>query len=351
MKLKYFAYVSLASVFLAGCREVNKGAVVPLVLMTDVGSVSTDASVNYPGRVVSDEKASVSFMVSGTIQKVYVKQGDYVRAGQTIAQLNTRDYQTQLNATKAEYTQIKAEVDRVLALYQEHVVTANDYDKARYGLQQIEQKLNHHKSQLSDCTLRAPYDGYISEVNFHQGETVMSGMPVASIFRNSLEVVIDLSASDFRRCEKIESACATFKILDGKEFPLKLRNVSHSTNNNQLYQTHFSFAGKVSDITPGMSAMVSIRFNGDIDREDNLLPSNAIFVKDSQTCVFVWDKADSTIHIRPVQVLSLSSSGDASVSGLESGQTVVTAGVSKLFDGQKVRRVEPASETNPGGLL
>lgn len=57
-----------------------------------------------------------------------------------LAELDPTDYQVQLDATEAEYRQIKAEAERVIALYQENGTTPNTYDKAVYGLKQITSK-------------------------------------------------------------------------------------------------------------------------------------------------------------------------------------------------------------------
>lgn len=75
--------------------------------------------------------------------------------GQLLAELDPTDYQVQLDATEAEYKQIKAEAERVMALYKENgLLPAND--KAVYGLKQITAKYQHHKDQLGYTRLYAP---------------------------------------------------------------------------------------------------------------------------------------------------------------------------------------------------
>ena len=99
-------------------------------------------NLSYPGRTKPSEDINVSFRVSGPILKMYVNEGDHVRKGQIIAQMDPRDYETQLSATTAEYEQIKSDAERIEALYKESNTTASNYDKARYGLEQITAKLN-----------------------------------------------------------------------------------------------------------------------------------------------------------------------------------------------------------------
>ena len=118
-----------------------------------------ESQQTYPARTRSMEETNVAFRVSGTIERVFVKEGDYVRKGQLIATMDARDYRVQLEATQAEYAQIKADAERVFELYKEQATTASNYDKARYGLSQITQKLQHHKNQLADTRLYAPING------------------------------------------------------------------------------------------------------------------------------------------------------------------------------------------------
>ena len=73
--------------------------------------------LQYPGKVKASEDISLAFRVSGTIQRILVNDGQPVRAGQLLAELDPTDYQIQLDATEAQYKQVKSEAERVIALY------------------------------------------------------------------------------------------------------------------------------------------------------------------------------------------------------------------------------------------
>ena len=141
---------------------------------------------------------STAFRVSGTIQKIHVEDGACVRTGQLLAELDPADYQVQLDATAAEYEQIKAEAERVMALYKENGTTPNANDKAVYGLKQITAKYQHHKDQLAYTRLYAPFDGFVQKHLFETHETVGAGMPVISMISAGIpEVEINLPAAEY----------------------------------------------------------------------------------------------------------------------------------------------------------
>lgn len=189
--------------------------------------------LHFPGKVVASEEVGLSFKVSGTIAKIYVDEGLKVCAGQLLALMDTTDYRIQLDATQAEYDQVKADAQRVISLYDQKVTTKQNYDKAVYGLKQIEAKYNNHKNQLAYCRLYAPVAGTIQAKNFEQGENVSAGMPVLTMVGGGApEVVINIPAADYIRRAEFESYDCSFDIFPGVKYDLKLLAVSPKANAN-----------------------------------------------------------------------------------------------------------------------
>ncbi len=87
---------------------------VPTVNVATLHAVSDAAKLQYPGRVKAAEEINLAFKVSGRIERILVKEGDYVKAGQLVAIIAPSDYETQLQATRAEHAQATAESDRDL---------------------------------------------------------------------------------------------------------------------------------------------------------------------------------------------------------------------------------------------
>ena len=156
--------------------------------------------------------------------------------------------------------EVKAECERVIAMHEEQAVSDNDYDKAVSGLERISAKLKNHQDQLEDCSLVAPYDGYVGKIFRAAGESVAPGLPVMSLFTSGdTEVVISVPESEYREIQKSADYEATFSALPGRRFPLKLKSSARKASGNQLYQLRFSLADKSADILPGMGAMVYIQ--------------------------------------------------------------------------------------------
>lgn len=313
------------------------------------------AELNYPGRTKSSEEVNVAFRVSGPIQHVLVEEGQFVKKGQLIAQMDPRDYQVQLTATQAEYEQVKADAERVIALYEDNGTTASNYDRARYGLQQITEKLEHHKNQLADTRLYAPMSGYIQNKMHKSGETVSAGMPVVSMFNaGDVEIEVFVPASDYARQSDLISATCSFEVTPGKVYPLQIVRVSKEANASQLYAARLRIKGAYDHekITPGMSTMVYVSYRAPNEENGVIVPVTAIKHHEETSSVFVFDTKQSIVRERKVEVGRIDLDGNIQVlKGLMPQETVVCAGVRYLTDGQHVKEIEKTSKANVGGLL
>lgn len=328
--------------------------------MTVVNIVATKSGdgndiVTFTGKTKAAMEVNLAFRVAGQIAQVMVQEGDHVSKGQVIAVMDDRDYAVQLAATQAEYEQIKADAERVMALYQEGNTTASNNDKARYGLRQIERKLENHKNQLKDTRLRSTMDGYVQTVFHESGETVGAGMPVVSVFgSNDTEVEIKVSATDFERLTQYTNFSCRFDFDSSDSMPLELSRVAQGANASQLYTVRLRFVGGTSKrkITPGMTTMVYAESHPIDNTNEVRVPSSSVFHKDGKTWVFVYDADKQTVHQRAVSATTVNRDGTMQVeSGLKSGEQVVAAGVHHLVDGQKVKVQTKPSVSNVGDLM
>ncbi|MFI3280345.1 MAG: efflux RND transporter periplasmic adaptor subunit [Rikenellaceae bacterium] len=307
-------------------------------------------SCTFPGKVVAATDVNLGFRVAGIIDQICATDGTFVRKGSVVARLDSRDYALQLSATQAEFDAIKAEVDRVVALYADQSVSANDYDKATNGLRAITAKLEAHKNALSDTELRAPFDGYIQKSNFDKGEAVAAGTPVISIISSSApEITIDIPAEYYLKQAKFESAIATMDLFGDTKFKLSLKGVSPKANLNQLYKMTFRVENSGGVVpSAGMSAMVEMRYTSDQD-SNIIIPFSAVVERDGQSSV--WVVTNGKVASRKIEVREIQSNGMVAVRGdITAAEMVVVAGVNSLKERLEVEILEKVSASNIGGL-
>lgn len=354
MRKELLTVATCLILLITGCsRQSTVTEKIQTVRTDTVRSYGERAYVTYPGKVRAAADVNLAFRVSGTIAKVYVDVGAYVKKGQILAEIDARDYEIQLAATDAEYKRIESEVGRIVALYEKGAVTPNDYDKAVYGLKQISAKYQAHLKALDDVKLRAPFDGYIQKRLFDSNETIAAGTPVVSIISGDIpEVEVNIPASDFIRRDKFESFVCRADIYPDKQFSLDMAGIAQKANLNQLYNLRLKMRRDDGELPPpGTVTMVSIYFKTDGERLTSI-PISALFEINGLSTVWIYNNNSATVEQRTVKILKILNNGTAVVDGgLEANEIIVSAGVHSLRQGEKVKLLPPVSTTNIGGLL
>lgn len=369
MKREIIAGVILVTaLLLTACSGKDSSAtVLPKVRVETATSADGGSVVEYPGKVKASQDVSLSFRVAGTIARYCVEEGTKVSAGQLLVELDATDYKVQLAATEAEYSQVKAEAERIMALYADSVATPNDNDRAVYGLQQVTAKLQHHRDLLSYTRLYAPFAGTVQKHLFDSHETVAEGVPVISMVGGGEpEVEINIPASEFVRLGSLStgagtqpssvSATAKLSIYPDRLYALTLISVSPKANNNQLYTVRFRLNSSDKPLPqPGANAMVTISYPSE-DADNKVAGSRRLVVPVSAVAedhVMVYDPATSKVASRAVSVVEVKADGSCVVESdaVSVGELIVTSGVRYLSDDEKVELLPAATETNVGGLL
>ena len=308
---------------------------------------------SFPGRVKAASDINLSFRVSGPIKNINCKEGTFVKKGTLLARIDPRDYETQLSATQGEYKSIKAEAERVIELYKRQSATQNDYDKAVYGLQQIEAKHKAHINALEDTYMYAPFDGYIHKLYYDTNETVSAGFPIiAMVSTKEPEVEINLPSSEYLKRNNFSSAQCYIDVYPDKVFCLDLIGATPKANLNQLYTTRFKII-PCEGVTPspGMTAMVTICYKNEKINSFSI-PTSSLLHREGKTYVWILNPENHTVKLCVVKVAEITTDGFALVtSGLKEGDEVVTAGINTLKEGQKVKKLASLTPSNIGGIL
>lgn len=356
MRKIYYVFVSLIilTTMLSCNNKQPRIKPIPMVKMDTLQSFGQGGTLQLPGRVKASHEVSLSFRVPGTIQSISVTEGTQVRKGQLLAALEPTDYQLQLDATRAQYEQVKAEAERIIALYNEHVVTPNDYDKAVAGLKQITAQYKNHQDQLAYTKIYAPFDGVVQKCRFEKHEVVGAGMPVISIIGKGVpEVEINLPASAYIRRNDFDNFYCIVDLYPKKKFPLKLNSVAPQANANQLYNARLSFQETDNPLPdPGMNVMVNIEYR-EGENAELTVATQAVFRQKDRCFIYRYDPIAGCVYKVEVKMLRLLSNGRSLInsSELKVGDVVVASGVHYIHDNEKVNPLPSPSATNVGGLL
>ncbi len=340
---------------LAGCAGIPNGQeqIIRKVKIEAVQQADTLEVKSFSGIIREANEVNLAFRVAGPIQKIYVKAGDYVRAGQPVAQIDTRDYEVQLQVAQAQYDQVSAEAGRVVELHNRNSVAGNDFDKAVAGERMVAAQLKNAKDQLKDTRLLSPVSGYIQKVNFMENELVDAGMPLATLIDvGHYQVEVDIPVSLYIERDAIVSFAGIQPAVSDESFPLQLLSYSKKADNNQLYKLQLQLNPySLPKLAPGMDIGVNITLRSGVEPMA-CVPLNALFNEEGKSFVWVYLPDEGIVRKHEVVIGKLTGDGRIRIEhGLRKGEKIVVAGVNQLINNQKVVPLLPVSETNIGGLM
>lgn len=341
---------------LTACGTKKEEKFVRSVKLVQPVVLSNVSHKSLSGMVKESEEISLGFKTGGQIEKIFVKEGDFVRKGQKIAVLDSKDYQLGVDAYQIQYDQLKEEVARMEQLYKANSLSGNDYEKALAGLQQIGVQLQINKNKLEYTTLLAPVSGYIQNVNYDPAEMVQAGAAIVNLLNvSSIEVEVDIPASLYMQRDKFSSFSCASSLEPSVKHPLTLLSINQKASSTQLYKVKLVLDGKQpTHLTAGMNVIVEIALtdNAAVDGKSGFtLPVNSLFSEADKS--YVWVLAnDSIVQKREVTVQGIDTDGKAIITaGIEGNEQIIKAGVNSLTQGEKVRVLPESDTTNVGGLF
>ncbi len=356
-------------VALVGCKEKQEEPeIIRPVRYVAVEGRDAARQRTYSGVAQSGQESRLSFQVSGQVLDVPVNVGDVVKKGQTIARMDPTDFSLQLQNAQASAAQAraqernaKAKYERTQALYENQNVSKQDldadrtaYDSARASLAASNQQIRLSQRQLGYAHLRAPEAGTIATVDIEVNEYVQAGALVATLLAGDLiEVSVSVPASIIRNIEQGADAVAEFNSLDDKAFKGKVTEVGVSTiGGSAAFPVTLRLSEGQDQVRAGMAADVTFVFASNDNAPKYALPVSAVGEDREGRFVYKLEKtADGLgiVHRSPVEVGEIQSDGLEILAGVTPGDLVVTAGVSRIYDGLSVRVPErPGSE--PGNV-
>jgi len=310
----------------------------------------------FPARVRATAEATLSFVVSGTVQELPITRGMRVKRGDLLAQLDLRDFQSRLASAEAGLTQRREELDRLQIAFNQGAAREMEMVRARAGVDTAVAERDIAKKSLEDATLRAPFDGILSDVFVDQFQKIAPGTLVARIQGGEgMRVEINVEAGRVASARSVNERVrhvVRFDFLPEREFDATL--VEFTTEADATTQTFRAFfqIEPPTDVVilPGMTATVFERFVDAIDAAPGVtVPLDAVVFDSAGGAPFVWVVKDesggssATVSRAPVTVAEVAGDRARVVDGLAPGTRVAAAGVHHLKDGQRVRPTTTAS--------
>ena len=347
--------ILLMASLLSGCGKDNEEQKPQLVKTQQVGEHDINVEGTYTGTVRGRYETNMSFQVGGRILNRNVQVGDHVNSGDVLMSIDPRDVVQQSNQGDAQVAAAKAQLDlaqsnlsRYQQLYAQEAIpamvldqyqTAYDSALAQYN-QAVAGAATGHNA-LGYTALVASASGVISSVTAEAGQVVGAGQTVLTLVQtNELEVEINIPENHLGDVELGRTVQVSFWALKGVNVNGTVREISPMADSvSRTYKVRISIPNPPKGMQLGMTASVKCQSSAGNSEDGLVLPLSAIYQINDTSQVWVVDKSTDTVSLKEIKFEEI---GDNSVRvmGLNVGDIVVTAGVHKLRQGQKVRLME-----------
>ena len=324
-----------------------------------------NVSAESTGRVEAEYSVDLVARVPGFLLKKYFKEGDFVKKGQVLFQIDPREYQIEVNNSQANVNQYSAllknaqqELNRANALVKEDLISRSDVDQSLAARNQnkalydaARQQLELAKVNLGYTKITSPIDGRIGKVNITEGNyvTATSGSLVNISSVNPVFVTFSLKSDDFVRLLKASNNFKDAKVevqFDGGSWYDKIGKVNFVDNkidkNSGSVTLRATFDNTKGWLVPG--AYMKVKITAPKLVKYMTVPQ-ASTKGDAMSGYYVWAVEDNKAVKKNIKVSDAIDNNWVVNSGLNLDDTIVLSGIQNIaVEGQKLKPIQKTEE-------
>lgn len=303
---------------------------------------------NFNGTLSFNEKSRLASETEGKITKLYFDEGDYVKKGDILLQVDTLILDANINATRASIKEVEFALERARldfkryeALFAKESVSKQKYDEFYFQMKQLEQQLislqsslQAQKIQKSKKSLRAPFNGYISERSVQVGEWLKEGSEIALLINpDKIDITFYLPSSYINAVSNKTDLRVT---INNKTYPAKLiAALLSGDEKTRSFPLKLRLLPTKEKFFDGAQAQISLEKSS---HEDVLMvPRDAVIKRFGNDVVFIIKEEKA--QMVPVEIIGFDTNKVAlSSPQLHVGDEVITKGNERIFPNQEIKR-------------
>jgi RND family efflux transporter MFP subunit len=341
--------IVLISFFLVGCESQIKDPRLEdkVVSVINVKKATTQEQ-GFTGIVTAKVQSNLGFRVSGKIVHRFVDNGQQVKKGQVLMEIDNNDLilsivakENIVKSLEARFSLAQVDEKRYKKLLEVNATSQQSYDQAKATFDSIHGELEVAKAQLQIAKnekqyslLYADSDGTIVEILSEPGQVINAGQTVIKLaHKGQREASVDLPETI--RPELNSKAQAKLFSKD-ERVSVQLRQLSNSADSQtRTFEARYILSGDIANAPLGSTITVYLDEKNDNNKIE--IPLSAITNEGNGTGVWIYNSDFSTISFRKIEIDNLTSETALIKNGLFSEDKIVSLGAHFLHEGQKVR--------------
>lgn len=313
----------------------NNGLKTRLVKVDTLQTSTFEHFIEVQGTVDSDENIYVSPEMNGVITSIYVKEGDKVTRGKSMAQLESGALTNSLQEARTALGLATTTYEKQKRLWDQNIGSEIQYLQAKTNMEAMQSRVKAIESQLNMTRIKSPISGTVDLVNVKLGEMAspgMSGIRVVNL--DKMKVVAMISETYMTRVKKGDEVSINLPDA-GLDLLAKVTFVSQVVNPaNRSFKVEVALSNKDKVLKPNMIAKIKIKD----EKLDNamVVESNLIQRVGNQSYIMVAETQNSSIIARRREITTgMEYNGKTVVlMGISIGDLIIISGQNEIVDGQ-----------------
>lgn len=303
--------------------------VAPVVKVTTTVRETVPQDAVYSANVQAYAVNNIAPQSGNRIQKINVEVGDYVSAGQILAEMD----RFQFDQSALQLKNTETELGRLRQLFEEGGVSQSDFES-------IELSYNVAKTAYDNLEqntiLRSPISGVVTARNYDRGDMYNMSQPLFTVQQiTPVKILVGISESDYTKVKKGDKVSLTVDALPGSSFTgTVVRLYPTMDAATHTFNVEVQVRNEKRELRPGMYARVTVNFG---ENQSVVIPDSAVVKMQGSgvRSVYVLE-SDGTVSLRNVTLGRHLDGMYEILEGLEEGETIVIKGQSALKSGIKV---------------
>lgn len=311
------------------------------VKVTEVGTTGAAGTPDYIGTISESQAIPLSFLTSGTVEKVLVSEGQHVKKGQLLAVLNDENYRNAWQIASAKEKQAKDAYDRLEPVYKKGSLPEVKFIEVKTGLEQARSMASMAEKSLRDCQLHAPTDGVIGRKLIEPGMSIIPGNPSFQLVKiEKVKVSFPVPENEIATIMKDQKATVKVSAIGDQLFEGEVNEIgvlSNPLSHTYLVKVNLDNPGNL--LKPGMVCTVQLN-NPDLSGRI-IIPMSAV-LQDANGKKFVYtaNPATGKAEKKPVEAGPLAGNGLVITKGLAKGDLLITGGYQKISKNSPIQIIE-----------
>lgn len=307
----------------------------PILVKADtVRQEMLSGSVQYTGTFEPFREGKIMAETPGRIVRLNYDAGDFISTGAVVASLDASLLQTQVQSTQVQIDGYSQDVKRYEILLKADAIQGVQLEKAELALRSAKLQKQQLQQQISKATIRAPFNGIVTQKMVEVGTVVGPGVPLLQLTDISkLKLTVNVPEVEVQKFKVGNSLQVSVDVLPERLFTGKVTMVGSRGDAAHNFPVQILITNPAgSPIKAGMYGLVNQATTN--EKEVMVIPLKAIVGSSTQPQVYLIK--NGKVALQNITISKRTDTKAIVESGLNKADVIVTDGFINLFDGAKI---------------